>query len=129
MPREQVTFASTASLKRIVMRRPPLSDWMVGLEDGLWLFSSFCALHRTAFDPALFAQRFPAPIAAQSLAQAAEELGLRLEQRRVGLDAALAWRLPLAVVLRPAERPGTDAGMAEPRLDAGPFMGTGPQCR
>jgi len=86
---------------------------VVGLEDGLWLFSSFCALHRTAFDPALFAQRFPAPIAAQSLAQAAEELGLRLEQRRVGLDAALAWRLPLAVALRPAERPETDAGMAD----------------
>jgi len=89
------------------------SELVVGLEDGLWLFSSFCALHRTAFDPALFAQRFPAPIAAQSLAQAAEELGLRLEQRRVGLDAALAWRLPLAVALRPAERPETDAGMAD----------------
>lgn len=93
-------------------RRPP-SELAVGLDDGLWLFSSFCTLHRTAFDPALFAQRFPAPIAVQSLAQAADELGLRLEHRRVGLDAALAWRLPLAVALRPVERITRDDDAAD----------------
>jgi len=75
----------------------------VGLEEGLWLLSSFCTLHRTAFDPGLFAQRFPAPITLQSLGQAGGELGLTIESRHGRLDAVLAWRLPIAVELRSAE--------------------------
>jgi len=96
----------------VVSRHPP-PELSVGLEDGLWIFSSFCALHRTAFDPALFAQRYPAPIAAQSLEQAADELGLHLEHRAIGLDAALAWRLPLAVALRPVANVARDDGGAD----------------
>ncbi len=62
-----------------------------------WLLGSFCALGRVAFDPALFAQRYPPPGSAQMFAGACEELGLTLEVRRGGLDALLAWRLPLAL--------------------------------
>jgi len=84
----------------------------VSLEDGLWLLSSFCTLHRTAFDPALFAQRYPAPIPFTALAQAADELGLQVEVRHGRLEAALAWRLPCAVELR-REVPAGAAGLAD----------------
>lgn len=90
-------------------------EFSVRLEDGQWLLSSFCALNRTTFDPALFAQRYPAPIDARSLAQAADELGLLFEHRKVGLDAALAWRLPVAITLRPG---GSATAHAAPPNDS-----------
>ncbi len=112
----QCRLPFSISAARAVVRRPMTqradASLTVCLEDGLWLFSSFCALHRTAFDQSLFAQRFPAPISEQALVQAANELGLVLERRTVGLDAALAWRLPLALTLRPATGTGAVGGAA-----------------
>ena len=58
--------------------------------DANWLASSFCAIHRVAFDPALFTQRYPAPIEAGAFAQAAGELGLNFEERDCSLNSALA---------------------------------------
>ena len=71
-----------------------------GLEEATWLASSFCALHRVAFDAALLSQRYPAPITTVSFEKAAEELGLSLEQRAGSLDSALAWHLPVAIRVR-----------------------------
>src|SRR4051812_34203888 len=73
----------------------------------MWLASSFCALHRVVFDPALFAQRYPDPLDESSLARAARELNLSFEHRACSLESALAWRLPLAVQVRSSP---TDAG-------------------
>ncbi|MBS0419790.1 MAG: peptidase domain-containing ABC transporter [Proteobacteria bacterium] len=73
------------------------------LEEALWLVSSFSALHRRAFNAALFAQRYPPPISDHSLQQAADELGLIAETRRCSLKAALSWRLPVAVRLRASD--------------------------
>jgi subfamily B ATP-binding cassette protein HlyB/CyaB len=83
----------------------------LGLDEAQWLLSSFCSLNRAAFDPKLFAQRYPAPIAFDSLTRAADELGLQLQQRRGNLPAALAWRLPLAIQLSPLATPA-DGGAA-----------------
>jgi subfamily B ATP-binding cassette protein HlyB/CyaB len=69
------------------------------LQEGQWLLGSFCSLNRTSFDPKLFAQRYPAPIALDSLKLAADELGLQFQQRQCSLAAAVAWRLPLAIQL------------------------------
>ena len=71
-----------------------------GGEEALWLIASFCALHRISFDPALFLQRYPAPVDTDSFGKAGDELGLSFEERSCSLNAALAWRLPLAVRLR-----------------------------
>jgi ATP-binding cassette, subfamily B, bacterial HlyB/CyaB len=81
------------------------------LEDAAWLASSFCALHRIAFDPALFAQRYPAPVDESSLEKCASELGLSFEHRICSLESALAWRLPLAVRVHanPADRSASHA--------------------
>ena len=87
-------------------RDPALSA--LDLADSLWLLSSFCTLHRTAFDPNLFAQRYPAPVAPEALSRAAAELGLTLAQKPCGLQTALAWRLPIAIALKPQ----TDSGNA-----------------
>lgn len=72
----------------------------LALEEAVWLLSSFCALARKAFDPALFAQRYPPPVSTQALKQAVDELELSFEQRRCSLEAALAWRIPIALRLR-----------------------------
>jgi subfamily B ATP-binding cassette protein HlyB/CyaB len=69
------------------------------LADAIWLISSFSSLHRVAFDPALFAQRYPPPLARASLSQAADELGLELESSQRGLSSALSWRLPVALLM------------------------------
>jgi subfamily B ATP-binding cassette protein HlyB/CyaB len=68
-------------------------------QDAIWIASSFCAIHRVAFDPALFTQRYPGAIDARALAQAADELGLAFEERTCSLQAALAWRLPVAITV------------------------------
>jgi subfamily B ATP-binding cassette protein HlyB/CyaB len=83
------------------VRRAAPALTALDLSDCIWLLSSFCTLHRTAFDPNLFAQRYPAPVAADALSRAAQELGLTLAQRPCGLSTALAWRLPLAIALTP----------------------------
>jgi hypothetical protein len=88
-------------------------EYSFSLEETLWLTSSFCALHRTAFDPALFAQRYPAPISQDSLEQASEDLGLCFEHRACALEAALAWRLPLAVRIRAADNVRTPSAETE----------------
>ena len=75
----------------------------LSLEDTSWLLSSFCMLHRIAFHPALFAQRYPPPVSRTMIQGAAAELGLECEFRSCGLETALAWKLPLAVWLHPAE--------------------------
>ncbi|MBP6050703.1 MAG: peptidase domain-containing ABC transporter [Pseudomonadales bacterium] len=75
----------------------------LSLEDTSWLLSSFCLLHRIAFHPALFAQRYPPPVSRTMIQGAAAELGLECEFRSCGLETALAWKLPLAVWLHPAE--------------------------
>ena len=86
------------------------SDQSFALDEALWLVASFSSLHRVAFDPALFAHRYPPPIRQPSLAQAARELGLCFEHRISGLDAALAWHLPLAVRLRTTSAAQPDSG-------------------
>ncbi|MBP8924638.1 MAG: peptidase domain-containing ABC transporter [Pseudomonadales bacterium] len=75
----------------------------LSLEEASWLFSSFCLLHRVSFQPALFAQRYPAPVSRTMMQGAAAELGLECEFRSCGIETALAWKLPLAVWLHPAE--------------------------
>ena len=86
------------------------------LPDSLWLLSSFCTLHRTAFDPNLFAQRYPAPVAPEAFSRAAAELGLTLAQKSCGLQTALAWRLPIAIALNPQadSSPPSEAAQAVP---------------
>jgi subfamily B ATP-binding cassette protein HlyB/CyaB len=81
----------------------------LGLEESLWLLSSFCALHRMVFDPKLFAERYPAPVTPDALAQASQELGLRVERRAGGLASVMTWRLPIAVALQPQESPADSA--------------------
>lgn len=71
-------------------------------EDALWLLGSFCTLHQMAFDPALFVQQYPPPLSFDVLATAARELELDCEHRRCGFAAALSWKLPVALLLRPA---------------------------
>ncbi|MCC7461356.1 MAG: peptidase domain-containing ABC transporter [Gammaproteobacteria bacterium] len=78
-------------------------------EQQLWLLASFCTLHRLAFDPALFAQRHPLPGSAECFPAACDELGLALRQRRAGLEAVLAWRLPVALAVRSGAAPGSNA--------------------
>jgi len=81
------------------------------LDEALWLVSSFSALHRRAFNAALFAQRYPPPISNHSLQQAADELGLTAETRHCSLKAAVSWRLPIAVRLA-AEAANTSGSTA-----------------
>jgi subfamily B ATP-binding cassette protein HlyB/CyaB len=69
-------------------------------DEALWLLGSFCTLHRVSFDPALFAQRYPPPIALSAMADAANELELSFEQRQCGLETALSWKLPCALLLK-----------------------------
>lgn len=83
------------------MTQVEIAEW--GQDDVIWLLGSFCSLHRIAFDPSLFLQRYPPPLGEETLVRAAEELGLLFETRHFRLDAALNWRLPLAVLLSPAE--------------------------
>jgi len=97
------------------MRSPYRSEGTAesfALEEALWLLSSFCSLHRRAFDPALFAQRYPPPVSAQAFQQAADELDLSLETRRCSLAAALAWRIPIAVRLRVVSSDAAEKGWA-----------------
>jgi subfamily B ATP-binding cassette protein HlyB/CyaB len=90
-----------------------------GADEALWLTASFCAIHRITFDPALFVQRYPAPVDTGSLGHAAEELGLQFERRACSLDTALAWRLPLALRVRNADVPSTSArGGDEPHASS-----------
>jgi ATP-binding cassette, subfamily B, bacterial HlyB/CyaB len=81
-------------------RRPekPAIEAMT-LQDAIWLLHSFSTLHRASFDPALFAQRYPPPVSLVALEEAAAELGLLFESSKRGLESALAWRLPVAVLV------------------------------
>jgi subfamily B ATP-binding cassette protein HlyB/CyaB len=88
------------------------------LDEALWLVSSFSALHRRAFNAALFAQRYPPPISKQDLQQAADELGLTAETRHCSLQAALSWRLPIAVRLRASPEPAGTDGSNVPANDS-----------
>jgi ATP-binding cassette, subfamily B, bacterial HlyB/CyaB len=69
-------------------------------EQALWLASSFATVHRIAFDPTLFAQRCPPPVAIESFDAVIGELGLAHEWSRSSLATALSRRLPVAVLLR-----------------------------
>ena len=71
----------------------------MGQAQQLWLLSSFCALSRKSFDPAVFAQRFPPPGSIETFGAACAALGLRLDQRSNGLRQVLAWRVPVAVAV------------------------------
>jgi subfamily B ATP-binding cassette protein HlyB/CyaB len=71
----------------------------MGQAQQLWLLSSFCALSRKSFDPAVFAQRFPPPGSIETFGAACVALGLRLDQRSNGLRQVLAWRVPVAVAV------------------------------
>lgn len=82
-------------------------------DEAVWLFSSFSALHRVVFDAALFAQRFPPPLCQLALSQAANELNFAFEQRHCGLEAALSWRLPVAVQLSPIESKESAAAIGD----------------
>ncbi len=92
------------SFARRVSGTPP--DFSV--QEMIWALSSFCALHRVPFDPALAAQRYPAPITWESLIQAGKELGLTGERQSGGLESTLAWRLPVAVLLDGGNALGAD---------------------
>ena len=100
---ECLPHASTPRAARLV---PPDN---LSLEEASWLFSSFCLLHHVSFQPALFAQRYPAPVSRTMLLDAAAELGLECEIRSCGIEAGLAWKLPLAVWLHPAETGDADS--------------------
>ena len=81
-------------------RRLPVLQDEFSQEEAAWLLASFCALQRKSFDATLFLQRYPAPIAASALEQAADELELEFKRRECSLSVALDWRLPAAVRLR-----------------------------
>lgn len=74
-------------------------DRPYALEEAQWLLSSFCVLHRVGFDRALFAQRYTPPLQQACLAQAADELGLRLEQIKGSPAKILSCKLPVALLL------------------------------
>src|SRR3954469_24409236 len=69
------------------------------LEEAQWLLSSFCVLHRVGFDRALFAQRYTPPLPQACLAQAADELGLRLDHIKGSPAKILSCKLPVALLL------------------------------
>jgi hypothetical protein len=73
-------------------------------EQAIWLVSSFAAVHKQAFDVALFAQQCPAPIAEESFNSAIHELGLEFWWSRHGLQRVLASRLPVAIVVDPVNQ-------------------------
>jgi len=91
-----------------------------GLDEALWLFSSFCMLHRVSFDAALFARQYPPPIDAACLQRAADELNLGAEHRNCSLDAAMDWQLPVAVRLCAAARADSPASASGAASDAPP---------
>jgi hypothetical protein len=82
----------------------------MGQAQQLWLLSSFCALNRKSFDPAVFAQHFPPPGSMATFGAACAALGLRLDSvRRVrvlrGLPSvAGGWATRTALVLFADER-------------------------
>src|SRR5689334_19927441 len=78
------------------------------LDEVLWLVSSFAAIHRVAFDPSLFAQRCPPPIARESFEQALAELGFASAWSTAGLRTVLSRRLPVAVSLREVKGGASD---------------------
>ncbi|MEP7311819.1 MAG: peptidase domain-containing ABC transporter [Pseudomonadota bacterium] len=83
---------------------------MLPLKDAAWLLSSFCAIHRQTFDASLFAQRYPGDVGLESLNAAADELGLRLATVTKRLETALAWQMPLAVLLQPRAGGAAEGG-------------------
>ena len=68
-------------------------------EQAIWLVSSFAAVHKQAFDAALFAQQCPAPIARESFNSAIGEVGLEYSWSTDSLESVLALRLPVAIVV------------------------------
>jgi subfamily B ATP-binding cassette protein HlyB/CyaB len=85
------------------MSSSDMSGMELARQDANWLLGSFCTLHHLAFDPGLFAQRYPPPLEIRSLTLAAHELGLRIEHFERGLDWVLARRMPVAVLLENKE--------------------------
>ena len=78
-----------------------------GIEEAIWLTTSFSALHRCAFDSSLFAQRYPPPLDFVAFSRAIQELGLELQHSTRSLGGVLAWQLPVALLLE--HEPSTDA--------------------
>jgi ATP-binding cassette, subfamily B, bacterial HlyB/CyaB len=89
-------------LWHLARRRTDPSSTVFTQEQALWLLSSGCALHRLAFDSSLFVQRYPGEHTVATLAKAAEELGLDVQIRALGFAQALAWHLPVVVLLNDA---------------------------
>ncbi len=75
------------------------SDIPLPRDEASWVLGSFCTLRHCAFDPGLFAQRYPPPLDLAQFSQAASELGLRVEHFRRGPDWVLARHLPVAFLL------------------------------
>ncbi len=73
------------------------------------MLSSFSTLHHRSFDPGLFAQRYPPPLDLARLAEAADELGLKVERYRRSLEWVLSRRLPVALRLEPSSTAQTQA--------------------
>jgi len=87
------------------------------LDQALWLASSFATVHRVAFDPDLFAQRCPPPVAIDSFNTVVGELGLAYEWSRSSLATVLSRRLPVAVLLRSTPLPVAEAGLGRGHSD------------
>jgi len=71
----------------------------LGLDEAIWIASSFSAIHRCAFDSSLFAQRYPPPLDYTAFSRALDDLGFELQHSRRGIRSVLAWQLPVAVLL------------------------------
>lgn len=81
--------------------------------EAIWLISSFSSLYRVAFDPTLFSQRYPPPLAREALSQAAGELGLNLDCSKRSLESAMSWRLPVALAVKKAEQQNAGEAASE----------------
>lgn len=83
----------------------------------MWLASSFATLHRISFDPVLFSQRCPPPVARDTFDGVVDELGFAHEWSGSSLATVLSRRLPVAIALKvdPASGPG---GNDAPTVDS-----------
>jgi subfamily B ATP-binding cassette protein HlyB/CyaB len=68
-------------------------------QDLAWVFGSFCALNRKAFDPDLLLKQFPPPHSSDTLIHAARALGFRIQRKDCDADAIGSLTLPCLVIL------------------------------
>ena len=66
----------------------------LGRDEFVWLLGSLCQLNRTAFDPALLLQRFPAPHGVRQFIEASNSLGFKTGELALPANDPGAIRYP-----------------------------------